>query len=164
MEDDRNMVPDVVITSLHDEEIDLLHYLVDEFVLSHSSLRFRDDYWSLVRDWLLRVKNEENAQVLAAKSGGRIIGFTVGQILDNGPLLYPERIGYGGIMVVAAEFRNGGIGDALWQRMKDWFLRKGIEQVETYTECGNTVAENFWENHGFSIFLNRRRCRIAEHS
>jgi GNAT superfamily N-acetyltransferase len=60
-------------------------------------------------------------------------------------------------MVVAREFRKKGIGDALWNAMKDWFLRKGIVQVETYAECGNAVAENFWENQGFSIFLNRRR-------
>ena len=164
MEDDRNMVRDITITGLADEEIDLLHYLVDEFILSLSSLRFRDNYWSLFRDWLLRVKNEKNSRVLTAKSGGRIIGFAVGQVVNNGPMLFPEKIEYGGIMVVATEFRKGGIGDALWNTMKEWFLQKGIGQVETYTECGNTVAENFWENHGFSIFLNRRRCRIAEHS
>jgi GNAT superfamily N-acetyltransferase len=157
------MLGDVTITSLSNVEIDSLHYLVDEFVLSHGSLRFRDNYWAPVRDWLLRLKNDENSRVLAAKSNGRIIGFAVGQILDNGPLLYPERIGYGSIMVVAAEFRNSGIGDALWLGMKDYFLRKGIEQVEIYTECGNTVAETFWENRGFSIFLNRRKCSIAEH-
>jgi GNAT superfamily N-acetyltransferase len=158
------MLGDVTITSLADEEIDLLHYLMDEFVLSHGSLRFRDNYWPLARDWLLRVNNEENSQVLAAKSDGRIIGFAVGQILDNGPLLFPEKIGYGGIMVVAREFREEGIRNALWSAMKDWFLRKGIVQVETYTECGNAVAETFWENHGFSIFLNRRKCCIGEHA
>jgi hypothetical protein len=43
-------------------------------------------------------------------------------------------------MVVAREFRKKGKGDALWNAMKDWFLRKGIVQVETYTEFGNAVA------------------------
>lgn len=157
------MIPDITITGLADEEVDLLRCLVDEFVLSHSSFRYKDNYWSTVRDWLLRTNKGEHSRVLAAKSEGRIVGFAVGQILDNGPLLFPERIGYGPIMVVATGSRKGGIGDALWKAMKDWFLGKGIEQVETYTECGNTVAENFWENHGFSVFLHRRKCRIGPH-
>jgi ribosomal protein S18 acetylase RimI-like enzyme len=164
MEDDTNVVRDITITDLADEEIDLLRSLVDEFVLSHSSLRFRVDHWFLARDWLLRIKDEENSRVLTAKSVGRIVGFAVGRIVNNGPLLFPEKIGSANIIVVATEFRKSGIGNALWNAMEDWFLLKGIGQVEVYTECGNTVAENFWKNQGFSIFMNRRRCRIDERS
>lgn len=157
------MIRDFNITAVSDQEIDMLHFLVDEFVLSHGSLQFRDNYWPGAQDWFQRINHEENSKLLAARSHGRIIGFVVGQIQDNGPLLSPERIGYGGIMVVAEEFRSTGIGDAMWNAMKHWFLSRGIEQVETYTEPGNTVAENFWEKRGFSTFMHRRKCHIGEH-
>ena len=64
-------------------------------------------------------------------------------------------------MVIAPEFRKEGIGDALWNAMREWFVSKSIEQVETFTEV--EICEDFWESHGFSAFLHKRRCHVVEH-
>ena len=152
----------VSISELSDRDVDMLRSLVDEFVLSHRSFRFREDYWSPCREWLLKLNGLESSRVIVASSEAKIIGFAVGQILDNGPLLSLEKIGYGSIMVVEKQHRKEGIGSVLWKTMKDWFLEKGVVQVETYTECGNSGAESFWEKQGFPVFLNRRLCRIGD--
>ena len=157
------MNEDVAIAGLADDEIDLLHSLMDEFVSSHASLQYRDNYWPLLRGWLLKIKNEEDSRLLVARFDGKIIGFALAQIKDNDPLLLPEKIGYGHIMVIAPEFRKEGIGDALWNAMREWFVSKSTEQVETFTEVGNAPAEDFWESHGFSAFLHKRRCHVVEH-
>jgi ribosomal protein S18 acetylase RimI-like enzyme len=158
------MTTNITITDLLDDEIDLLQYLVDEFVLSHRSLPFSDNHWSVFKDWLLTIRKEENSKLLAVRSDERIIGFAVCHILDNSPLLFPEKIGYVRVMIIAGDFRRCGTGKALWNSMKDWFLSKGIEQVELYTEHNNAVAEIFWENHGFVTFLHRRKCHIGQGS
>jgi ribosomal protein S18 acetylase RimI-like enzyme len=155
------MANNIRITDVHDDEIDLLHCLVDEFVSSHEPLPFRDNHWSVFREWLSTVKKEES-KLFAVRSGQRIIGFSVCHILDNSPLLYPEKIGYVRVMIIGSDFRRDGVGSALWNGMKDWFLSKGIEQVELYTEYQNAVADAFWEKHGFTTFLHRRKCLISD--
>ena len=155
------MATNIVITDLLDNEIDLLHYLVDEFILSHRTLPFRDNHWPVFRDWLLKI-NKDDSKLFAARSDKRIVGFAVCHILDNSPLLFPEKIGYVRVMIISSEFRQDGIGNALWNSMKSWFLSKGIEQVELYTEHNNTVAEAFWKKQGFITFLHRRKFCINE--
>jgi ribosomal protein S18 acetylase RimI-like enzyme len=158
------VVPNVFITTLPEEEIDLLQNLVDQFVSSHRSLHFRGDYWPSFQNWLSRTNKDENSIVLAAKSSGKVVGFAIGTIMDNGPLLFPERIGYINLMVVSHKSRRKGIGDALWNGLKDRFLSKGIQEIELYTERGNVASETFWERLGFWTFLNRRRVQIAAKS
>ncbi len=99
---------------------------------------------------------------MGAVSNSNIVGFVVGQILDNAPFLSPDKFGYGAIMVVARDHQRQGIGDALWKATKDWFSRKGIVEVQTFTECGNVSAETFWENRGFTPYVNRRRHCIGK--
>jgi len=158
------VVPNIVMTTLPEEEIDLLQNLVDQFVSSHGSLHFRGNYWPSFQNWISRIKKDGNSIVLAAKSCGKVVGFAIGTIVDNGPLLFPGRIGYINLMVVSQESRRRGIGDALWNGLKDWFLSKGIQEIELYTERGNVDSEIFWERHGFWTFLNRRRVQIAAKS
>jgi hypothetical protein len=43
-------IPHVVVAVLSDEDLDALPPLVDEFVSTHRSLRFREAYWSALRE------------------------------------------------------------------------------------------------------------------
>ncbi len=155
------MIENFTISALIDDEVDALQHLMDNFVTSHPSFQYRDDYWPPTRDWLLRLNNNKQSAVLVAKADRGAIGFVAGQILDNAPWLYPEKIGYGALIVVGKEYRKRGAGDMLWGAIKDWFLEKGIMQVDTFTECGNAVAESFWEKRGFARSVDRRKCYIG---
>jgi ribosomal protein S18 acetylase RimI-like enzyme len=155
-------VPNVIVAVLSDEDLDSLHPLVDEFVATHRSLCFRDAYWSSVRDWLRTRRKDENTLALTAKVDGTLVGFALATIQDHGPLLAPERIGYVSLIVVARESRRTGVGGALWNGMQEWFLSKGIRDIELYTEVGNELSIAFWESRGFTAFLERRRRRLTE--
>jgi ribosomal protein S18 acetylase RimI-like enzyme len=155
-------VPNVVVAVLSDEDLDLLPPLVDEFVSTHRSLRFREAYWSALREWLGQRLQDEDTLALTAKGGGKLVGFALATIQDHGPLLAPERIGYVSLIVVARESRGAGVGSALWHGMQEWFLAKGIRDIELYTEVGNELSTAFWERRGFTAFLERRRRHLTE--
>jgi hypothetical protein len=48
-------VSEAIVAALSGEDVDSLPPLVDEFVSTHRSLRFRDAYWSSLRDWLVNL-------------------------------------------------------------------------------------------------------------
>jgi ribosomal protein S18 acetylase RimI-like enzyme len=159
----RNMsIPNVVVAVLSDEDLDSLPPLVDEFVSTHRSLRFREAYQSSLRNWLGQRLKDSTTLALTAKVGGKLVGFALATIQDHGPLLAPERIGYVSLIVVARESRRTGVGNALWNGMQAWFLAKGIRDIELYTEVGNELSTAFWERRGFTAFLERRRRHLAE--
>jgi ribosomal protein S18 acetylase RimI-like enzyme len=155
-------VPHVVVAVLSDEELDLLPPLVDEFVSTHRSLRFREAYWSALREWLQQRLQDEDTLALTAKVGGTLVGFALATIQDHGPLLAPERIGYVSLLVVARESRRTGVGAALWKGMHARFWANGIRDIELYTEVGNERSTAFWERRGFTAFLERRRRHLPE--
>lgn len=155
-------VSEAIIAALSGEEIDALPPLVDEFVSTHRSWRFREAYWSSLRDCLLKSLKDENTLMRSAKVDGRLVGFALPTIQDHGPLLAPERIGYVSLIVVSQESRRTRVGNTLWNSMQAWFLAQGIRDVELYTEVGNELATAFWERLGFTPFLERRRRRLTE--
>lgn len=155
-------VPNVVVAVLSDEDLDLLPPLVDEFVSTHPSWRFREAYWSALRKWLGQRLKDENTLALTANVGGTLAGFALAAVQDHGPLLAPERIGYVSLIVVTRESRRTGVGVALWKGMQEWFLAQGIRDIELYTELGNELSTAFWERRGFTVFLERRRRHLTE--
>jgi GNAT superfamily N-acetyltransferase len=155
-------VPHVVVAVLSHEDLDSLPPLVDEFISTHRSLHFREAYWSSLRESLGQRLQDANTLALTAKVSGTLVGFALATIQDHGPLLAPERIGYVSLIVVARESRRTGVGGALWHGMRDWFLAKGIRDIELYTEVGNELSATFWERRGFTAFLERRRRHLRE--
>ena len=147
----------IQIGILREEDFDSLRPLVDEFIRTHKSLSFRTDYWEAFCDYLTRSQTAENILCLRAIIKDETVGFVIGVIQDNGPLIFPERVGYVSIMVVDKNYRSIGVGNTLWKELRNWFLTNRIDYFELYTEFGNTPASTFWKNRGFSIFLERRR-------
>ena len=97
---------------------------------------------------------------MCATFENNLVGFVVGIIHENGPLLSPDRIGYVSIMVVDKKNRRSGIGESLWNELRNWFVSKSVTYFELYTEIGNELSSSFWINRGFDTFLERRRAII----
>jgi ribosomal protein S18 acetylase RimI-like enzyme len=123
-------------------------------------LSFREDYWDAFCAWCEKCLEDENTLFLCGTVDSNIVGFIIGKIQENRPLMSPRRVGYISILVVAEEHRGRGIGKALWEELREWFLSKGISYCELYTEIGNDLSGSFWENRGFEVFLEKRRKQI----
>jgi ribosomal protein S18 acetylase RimI-like enzyme len=147
----------IKIVRIEKETINTLRPLVDQFIETHKSLSFRKDYWSSFSDWLKNSEIAENILSLRATIDNDAVGFVIGIIQDNGPLISPERVGYVSIIVVDRNHYNAGIGNALWIELKRWFVSNDIRHFELYTEFGNSLSGSFWSNRGFDTFLERRR-------
>lgn len=139
------------------EDIDSLQPVVREFVQTHRSLSFRDNYWRAYRNWLEQGLNEENTLSLLARIEGDVVGLIVGDIRENVPLFSPDRVGHVSVLVVNNKVRRQGVGDSLWNEMRNWFELKGVKEFELFTEYGNEISGPFWNKRGFKIFLEKRR-------
>ena len=117
--------------------------------------------WGSFRDWLIKKSPDRDIIVLTAHVEDKLVGFTLATIRENGPLLAPDKFGYVSLLVVYRNARRKGVGEALWNGMREWFLTKGIQDVQLYTECANELSNGFWGRHGFSALLPRRARRIS---
>jgi GNAT superfamily N-acetyltransferase len=157
MEDKGKTKTQLIIEQTCEADFNSLRPLVEEFILTHKSLSLRQNYWTSFCDWLAKGQRDGNTLSLHATIKKKTVGFVVGIIQENGPLISPERVGYVSIMVVDKSHRTIGIGNALWIELRKWFLSKGITYFELYTEFGNSLSGSFWSNRGFNTFLERRR-------
>src|SRR5215813_1398233 len=112
----------ITLAPLSTNELPSLQPLVDELVATHRSMPFKEDYWDSFQQWLLEKKDNPDILALAAHVDVRLAGVGIGTTQQTSPLLAPERIGYVNFLVVAPQFRNVGVGKALWNGMRQWFL------------------------------------------
>jgi ribosomal protein S18 acetylase RimI-like enzyme len=84
--------------------------------------------------------NGKNAIIFVAEQAEKIVGLISGRIIDNGPIILPEKIGYVGGIVVLSKYRRKGIAKELWQRLNEWFLSNGIKESQLYIVPDNVEA------------------------
>jgi len=152
----------VKIRGLEQSDMDSLAPLVDEFVSANRTLTYRPDYRNAFRDSARKVLTDTNAVIFVADQAGEIVGLITGRISDNGSIILPEKIGYISIIVVLSRYRRKGIAKRLWERLNEWFLSKGIEEVQLYALPDNEEAKGFWQDRGFDVVLQRWRKRIVD--
>ena len=148
------------IRILEKQDVDLLAPLVDQFVSANKTLPYRPDYRIAFCDSARKVLNDTNAVIFVADQAGEIVGLIAGRIIDNGPIISPEKIGYVGTTVVLSKYRRRGIAKRLWETLNEWFLSRGIDEVHLYVVPSNDEAKGFWGNCGFNIVLERWKKRL----
>jgi ribosomal protein S18 acetylase RimI-like enzyme len=136
-------------------DVDSLAPLVDQFVSANRTLTYRPDYRNAFRDSARNTLNDTNVVIFVAEEEGEIVGLITGRISDNGGIILPEKIGYISITVVLSKYRRKGIARRLWERLNEWFLSNGIDEVQLYVAPDNDEARGFWQDCGFSLALER---------
>jgi len=93
-----------------------------------------------------KMENEEESNVFVYEDGGKIIGFTVVEINDDGN----DSFGVICDLYILPENRTKGLGSTLFDKGISWLKDKGM--TEFYLESGksNHEAHNFFEKRGFT--------------
>ena len=92
----------------------------------------------------------EDARIVVAEEDGRICGFCVTEITDDGA----DRFGVLCDILVEASFRGKGYGRQLFDAAIEWFQSKGVADI--YLESGK------WNEEAHKFFLRLGFCNVSE--
>jgi GNAT superfamily N-acetyltransferase len=81
---------------------------------------------------------------------GRILGYIIGSLAANPPTLLPARYGFVSDLAVDSHGKLGGLGRALFDALKAWFVEQGVSTVEARVPYRHPVAQAFWRAIGAS--------------
>lgn len=107
------------------------------------------------RDTLrLWMENSDMCVLVAESPAGEIVGFAIGMIRDNAPVLMPARFGYINDLAVTEAWRRRGIGRKLVHALFDWFIQNGVTTYRLNAAHRNPVAQAFWRSLGADDLLD----------
>lgn len=133
--------------------------LWNEMMDHHAALdaRFRpapdgEGHWAkILRDWL----RADDCCVLVADAEGRLVGYIVGMMRENPPVLLPPAYGLVSDICVHPAWRRHGIGRRLFEALRDWFREKELLTVQLNVAHFNPVSQAFWRAVGCEDYMDR---------
>lgn len=105
-------------------------------------------------DYLFSVLDNYDYAIFAAVKKKEIIGYTIGMILANPPVFALDRYGFIAEMAVTASERRSGMGHQMWDHIRQWFKRRGIDVVQLNVSPLNERGYKFWQESGCDEFLH----------
>ncbi|MDY7041620.1 MAG: GNAT family N-acetyltransferase [Chloroflexota bacterium] len=135
-----------------------------EMMAFHAALdpRFRPDpdgdvHWSrAISAWM---QAEDNC-VLVAEAEGQIVGYTVGMMRENPPVLLPLYHGFVSDICVAPEWRQRGVGRRMFAALKMWFRQQGADHIELRVAHNNPTSQAFWRKMGCEDYMDSMWCEL----
>lgn len=98
----------------------------------------------LYKLWIINSLNKSMADdVLIYKAENKIVGLIT--------VYQKNKVGNIGLIGVDADYRGKGIGKALINAAKNYFIAKGIHKIHVVTQGQNLSACRLYENTGFSV-------------
>jgi GNAT superfamily N-acetyltransferase len=96
-----------------------------------------------------------DARVLVAEEtvGSMLIGYVMGEIQVRPPMALPGTYGFVSDIYVRDAWREHGVGTALVEELKRWFLLRKATAMELYIAEANPAATEFWKAMGMTSFL-----------
>ena len=98
---------------------------------------------------------DEEWRVLVAVADGQVVGYTIGHVAENPPVLATPRFGYVTDICVSADCRRRGVGRRLFKTLSSWFKRRGLAVAQLNVAAFNPTSQAFWRTMGFSDYLDR---------
>jgi len=116
------------------------------------------------RQWLARFVQEDNADVLVAEVGDKIVGLLILRKAAHPsyPMFRPHEYAYIEDLVVDADYRRQGVGGVLLEAAKKWALDRGLFFLQTTVWVANQDARHFYQRQGFVPLTERLEFRIGE--
>jgi len=157
-EDDRNM-NGLRIRDARRYDSEGIGVLWRELMLFHRSLDPRFDYAPEAEHRYIRHVQEmmrsRDARVLVAEdaASGLLVGYLVGELQIRQASPMPGTYGFIGDAFVQEEWRQRGVGTALFDEIRRWFVGRKAVAIELYVAEANPVGQTFWQNMGLESYL-----------
>ena len=141
------------------DDVGRILLLWNELMDYHAALdaRFRpapgggERWGEILLDWL----QSDDAGVLVADAGGKLVGFIIGLVRENPPVLLPSQYGLVTDICVDPAWRQRGIGSRLFEALKVWFRDKNLFVIQLSVAHHNPVSQAFWRAMGCEDYMNR---------
>lgn len=122
-------------------------------------LEFSNDFDpALNMEWTFSEKGEkyfkgliEDGTVWVAVDNDRVIGYLAGSI-DGKPSYATKSLAELENFYIDEEYRRQGIGKKLVQKLKNYCIDQGIEEMKVTASSKNINAREFYKNNGFEDF------------
>lgn len=103
----------------------------------------------------LEMMRSTNARVLVAENieTGDVVAYIMGEIQSRPPIAMPGLYGFISDICVRDPWRKQGVGRALYEELRRWFVTRKAIAVELYTAESNPAALAFWHEMGLRPFL-----------
>jgi ribosomal protein S18 acetylase RimI-like enzyme len=103
----------------------------------------------------------EDTRALVAELTGKIVGYCMGHVTKKPPIYAEKLIGEVENIAVKEGYKRRGIGETLFQAMKDWFVERGVCHVELEAATANPQSVGFWGKMGGREFMKRMVIELA---
>src|ERR1700734_2679005 len=80
---------------------------------------------------------------VARPESSELIGYVVGEVQERAPMSLPGLHGFISDLYVFADYRRQGIGRALFEEMRGWFVSRKVTAIELYIAQANPEAIAF---------------------
>jgi len=107
----------------------------------------------LAGDLMRNALRDPERLVLVAVDERRVVGYAYASILETVEMFQLSRYGFVADLAVTADARRKGVGTALWETLREWFIEQGVSAVQLNVSVLNPEAEAFWRDCGFADFL-----------
>jgi len=107
------------------------------------------DKGEIPKEWFEDIINSPWHDLLIAKEDGKILGFACLSVV-MGPGI--RKNAYLEDFVTDSSVRGKGIGSSLWNEMLKWAAAKGCKNLEFTCGNGREAAQQFYKNHGATIY------------
>lgn len=111
-----------------------------------------------VLGWMTR---DDAAVMVAARDDG-LIGYIIGWVWNNPPATEPQKFGLVSEMSVDGHCKQGGVGTAMFDGLKDWFRANDLEVVEVRVSRVQPIEQAFWRAVGAQPFVDHLYYRIEK--
>ena len=98
---------------------------------------------------------DDDCCVLVADAAGQPVGYIIGMMRENPPVLLPPTYGLVSDICVDPARRQQGIGRRLFESLQDWFREKGLSTVQLNVAHFSPVSQAFWRAVGCEDFMAR---------
>lgn len=100
-------------------------------------------------DYVLGLSHDTpEARVLVALTEGGAVGYVIGRVTELPPIYPNRRIGFVSNIAVDADHRRLGVGRALFEALRAWFVEQAVDHIELNVATSNPLSMGYWAAMG----------------